>query len=555
MYKKYVVSILISLCIYLIFAGAVFIIQGNQPDLNIDHIAYFKLVEKVQAEHPDGAYWKSFSDLNSYAVLISYVFWLTGSMIQSFKWVLAIITVAYLFAFELFMSLFTLSKWKRVLFALLSAIHVSFGATFWGFTDFAASLNRSIVVPFMVVGLWFFLKNYDSKWKYTIFSILVLLSTLHLSALYLLGILIIFEFFDILLLREAKIDKNFIFFIFGLSIAFCIKKALGSFLGATQYVSNKVFQAIHASQIPGILNPQQAWEMELYVFPWRNMPLPTTTLALIILSYGIILFLALWGCRFSFKQGWNKYDKIMAVFMLSVFLGAYGFQTLLWILRSFTDIYPMNFEEVRAINFIIIPSIYFIFRLRELLIVRYSSSVKSFVTSVLLVLLILIQPIVLIQSVPLFFKEKLIEKAVVIGIINKEDSLRVNYARQLLGINNSDSRRFYYSSRAVVDWLSTNVSKNSKVMTECNDIFVPGIQFIGPFIGVLANDISSTKQEEWKQAVQDVHEAIVSNDINRVLSVAKSYGAEYVIVPWNDSMAIYSDSFYSVIKVDLEECF
>jgi hypothetical protein len=83
--------------------------------------------------------------------MLAYLYDFTGSHVLSMKLLLAAMTVAYLFAFQVFMSMATKSKSQAVLFSIMSAFFVSFGASFWGVTDFSASLNRTLILPFVVI--------------------------------------------------------------------------------------------------------------------------------------------------------------------------------------------------------------------------------------------------------------------------------------------------------------------------------------------------------------------------------------------------------------------
>ena len=66
--RRGVLAIGIPLLLYLAFAALVYWLQGPEPELNLDHIAYMKLASAIQAEHPDGAYWRAFDGLHGYAM-------------------------------------------------------------------------------------------------------------------------------------------------------------------------------------------------------------------------------------------------------------------------------------------------------------------------------------------------------------------------------------------------------------------------------------------------------------------------------------------------------
>src|ERR1700730_713270 len=234
-----------ALALYVFFAWAVYILQGPAPDVNIDHISYFKLADEIRGQHPDGAYWRQFSSVASYGVMLAYLYDVTGSHVLSMKLLLAGMTVAYLVAFQIFVSMATQSKSQAVLFSIMSAFFVSFGASFWGVTDFSASLNRTLILPFVVVIVWGFLRYYDSPWRYTVFPLLVLLSLLHLSTYYVILVLVTLEALDFLFLRRCRINRRVLFFVLALIAAAGAREAIEHFgIGFTRYVEATVKAAI-----------------------------------------------------------------------------------------------------------------------------------------------------------------------------------------------------------------------------------------------------------------------------------------------------------------------
>ena len=234
-----------ALALYVLFAWAVFILQGPAPDVNIDHISYFKLADEIRAQHPDGAYWRQFSSVASYGVMLAYLYDVTGSHVLSMKLLLAGMTVAYLVAFQIFMSMATRSQSQAVLFSIMSAFFVSFGASFWGVTDFSASLNRTLILPFVVIIVWGFLRYYDSPWRYTVFPLLVLFSLLHLSTYYVILVLVTLEGLDFLFLRRCRIDRRVAFFVLALIAAAGVRETIEYFgIGFTRFSVTMVSAAI-----------------------------------------------------------------------------------------------------------------------------------------------------------------------------------------------------------------------------------------------------------------------------------------------------------------------
>ena len=203
--SKYIAStskIVVPFTVYAAFAAIVYVVQGAEPTLNIDHISYIKLANEIRAEFPLGDYWRSFNSVRAYGVILAYLFDLTNSHLTSFKLLLATFTVVYLWAFQVFMGLATESRAEAMLFSLFSALFVSFGASIWGMTDFSASLNRTIVIPFVVLLVWFFFRKFSSPWRYAVFPVLILLSLIHLSALHVFLVFVVFELLDFVLWRR-----------------------------------------------------------------------------------------------------------------------------------------------------------------------------------------------------------------------------------------------------------------------------------------------------------------------------------------------------------------
>ena len=532
----------LSLAAYTVFAIVAYFLHGPEPELGIDHIAYFRLANEIMAAHPDGAYWRDIRVINSYGVLMAYVHAWTGSHVASLKLILGAITVLHLLAFELLMTLFTDSKWRAMLFSLLAAVFVSFGASFWGVTDFSVSLNRGLVVPFFIAVVWFTLRYADTPWRHLAYSVLVLLSVLHLSAYYLIGIL------ALTYLIEAGMDK------------FRVRRSLGYFLGGIllAYATQKFLVLVSLTNMQyvgvklyfgGEINSVAAWEVELFALPWRNMPLPLTTVLTIAASYGAILLLAVSGAVQRYRRGLTRIDHFMLAFAAAVVLVSYGLQTSLWALRQFVTVYPLNFEEVRAINFIMIPSLYFVYRLYSHYRDETTAPTRKIVP-LLIVLIVLLQPIVMLRVSPEGFREWVYGTALESGLIRKDDTIRQLYARQSLGLNR-DQGRYYYSVRNLLDWLRQNVSKESRILTDLNEVELVGASVVGAHIGFLRKDIRSRERLDWMTSVHDTQQALANHDLAQVKAVARKYGATLAIVPWPVQDALYQDGKYSVILISI----
>lgn len=537
---------LISLLLYIAFAAIVYVAQGPEPELSVDHVAYFKMVDSIRAQYPDGGYWRSFDTFHSYSVLVAYLSDLTASHITSLKLLLAGMTVAYLIAFERLALLFTESRPLAVSLSLLSALFVSFGASFWGFTDFAASLHRTLVVPFFVWILWFFIRFYDSPWRYAMYPLLVALSVLHLSTYHMLLVLLAFEPIDFLFLRKRRVDRRLLYFGAGLLAAWLTRELVAwSGLGFANYVDDSITRAWGAS---GNLSPPEAWVIELYAFPWRNMPLPLATLANLALSYGVIFALSVASAiAVRRREGWTPLDRFMLAFSGAVVAASYGPQTLLWLMRDHFPIYPISFEEVRAINFMMIPSLYFVSRLVAILWREEKRGHRLLVAAI--VVGFALQPVFVLRALPLPWREALLERMSTMGMLQKEDSFRTLYARQYLGLA-GEGPRFYYAARGVIDWLTRNVKPDDRLMTNRNEFRIAGLEAVGPFQNVVTTGIIGGSRRQWRDELDAVAAALGSRDIDEVTRVAKELGATIVVVPWQEPGALYQDDNYSVLRVN-----
>jgi len=532
--------------LYVTFAAIVYLVQGPEPELNIDHVAYFKLADGIRAHYPGGDYWRAFDTLHAYSIGVAYLTDVTASNITSLKLLLAGMTVAYLVAFERLAFFFTHSRPFAVLLSLLSALFVSFGASFWGMTDFSASLHRTLVVPFFVLILWFFLRFRDSPWRYAAYPLLVALSLLHLSSYHMLLVLVAFEPIDFLFLRKCRPDRRLLFFAAGLAATVIVRQLVAATgFGFTGFVDDTFSRAWDAT---GSLSPQEAWAIELYAFPWRNMPLPLSTLANQLLSYGVIFALSVAAVIATRRRdGWNQLDRVMLAFAGAVLCAAYGPQSVVWALRSHFPIYPINFEEVRSINFIMIPSLYFVSRLVMMLCRDEGWSHRSVAAAI--VLLFAWQPVMVLRTLPLGWREALLERMTTVGVLRKEDTFRMLYARQYLGLAN-EGPRFYYSARGLLDWLGRNTTPNDRLLTDRNEFRVAGLEVVGAFQNVITTGITDASRREWKDELDAVTTALASHDVGEVTKVAKTLDATLVIVPWPEPGALYQDENFSVLRVE-----
>jgi hypothetical protein len=305
--------------------------------------------------------------------------------------------------------------------------------------------------------------------------------------------------------------------------------------------------AVPEAKPPTKLTSREAWKIELLAFPWRNFPPTLATLATIASSFGVIFLLAVAGAVGASRSGAAKpLDREMVTFAFAVLLAAYGLQILLWSVRSVIPFYPINFEEVRAINMLMIPSIYFVFRLYEHA-PRFGGLSERSIRIAIVVAFVL-QPIFVVRALPAQWREGLIERTVAWGALKTSDAPRMLYARHFLGLA-GDGRRFYYSSRSALEWLERNTGPSDRVLTNLNELNLSSVKTVGPFLGILDLDIWDARRATWAETLDAVDRALAARDLDQVMALARSLGATYAVVDWPVEQAAYRDDDYSIVRV------
>lgn len=617
----------LPLLAYVLFTAIVSAIHGAEPPLSIDHIAYFKLADEIRAEYPNGGYWSTFNSVRGYGVLLALLHDYTGSHVASLKVILALITVAYLGAFQLFMGLTRATPFQRVLFSMLSALFVTFGASIWGMTDFAASLNRTIIIPFVVVLAWYFFRHYGSPRRYAVFPAFIALSLLHLSALHVFLVFCAFEALDFLVRRRFRLDRQLAWFVAAMAASVAMQGALETFaagtsgylrytlnmtvpklaamlparaeppptaavIAATQEIRKaaeevRLAEAEAAARRPSVataragrsqpasaaatvpdaekrpaegdskvvvkegelprLSTQEAWRIELLAFPWRNFPPSVATLATIASSYGVIFLLAAWGAwRVRRASDWQALDLGMLLLGVASVMTAFGLQAVLWVLRSRIPVMPINFEEIRAINMVMIPSVYFVFRLFEF--APPLGRLAPGTVRVAVVAAFVLQPIVLVRALPSAAREGILQTAIDRGLVKRSDAPRMLYARQFLGLA-TDGRRYYYASRPVIDWLERHAGPDDRVLTNLNEFHMSRVKAIGPFLGIVSLDVWDVRRTKWADTLEAIDGALAARNLAAILELAREVGATFAVVDWRVEGAAYADENYSVVRV------
>jgi hypothetical protein len=561
-------------------------------------VTYFQIADEVLRNQPQGSYWREWDSVRAFAVLLAYMYGWTGSHVLSMKILLAVATVLYLLAAELFFSLFTTLRWQAVLVTVLSAFAVSFGFASWGVTDSTALLPRTLVAPFVMLSFWIWLRWFEHPAKYLVFPLLIVASLIHLSTFYVIGILGLWDAWDLIANRRFRIDRRVFASVGGLLLAalllFAFERMNLSIKVIHAFVPNLFAQtkfaaappappvaappqpsapataaapaapaatapaevaasgaAPDAEEAPVALKPptggasaKEAWRLELSLRGWRNMPLPPTNIANVFASFALILCLALAGLYLSYRPGFAPLDRAMAVLFLIIPVFAFGPQTALWGLRSFTNIYPMTIEEVRAVSLVMIPALYFVLRLVQFIATQEAKPIWR--RTALIAAGVVVLPLVL-KSLPAAAREKVLDALVAVKAVDPSPA-SVNNARAALGLLHSTP--FYYSTAEMIRWLEANTAPGSRILSDRDELVMlsPRWDIVGPrqIVGVPRTGFDSP---EMTTAYFEVKDAIRAQDTRRMARLARKYGVDYFIVPWAVDGAVYGDRYFSVVKV------
>jgi hypothetical protein len=586
-----------SLVPYVAFAAVVYLAQGRQPTLGADHLTYIQMADAIRAACPDGDYWREVISIRTFSVLLAYLSPITGSHVASMKLVLAVFTVLYLLCAELFFALFARERWQAVLFAVVSCFAVSFGVSSWGMTDSTALLPRTLVAPVLMAAMWLWMREPESARRYLAFPLLVLASVLHLSTFYLAAVLLLVEMWDWFAGRKATRDRvlalagvlaasTLLLFALeyaGLSmrvigvkvpqiarsvgldvpnlaydraIGCPLEKEKGLLLGrpalsptvparrlAGVLPSLAAAQSVAAArQDTAAVSAREAWEIELRLRPWRNMPLPLVNVLNAVSSSALILLIALGGIWTARRYGFTRADRTMAAMLVAVPALALVPQTILWMLRSRFDVYPVTLEEIRAVSLVMIPALYFAFRL--FLHVSQPGRAHAAAAGGAVVVGVLALPIFM-KSLPASAREQILSAMSALHVVDRERPSSVINARTALGL--ASTTPLYYASENVRRWLALNTPPGARILTTQDDlILVPDRVILGTRQS-LAMAFYVTQAQT--QLFLDAAKAVADGDSRRLLELAIQNRADFVVVPWKAADAIYSDEHFSVLRV------
>lgn len=579
---------------YVAFAGAVFAVQGAQPPLGPDHLSYLQLADEILAACPGGEYWRETSSIRFYGVVLSYLHGWTGSHVLSMRVVLLAFTVLFLLASHLFFSLFTPVRWQAGLFALLSSFAVSFGIASWGVTDATALLPRTLVAPIVMFVMWFWFRFDGRAFKYLAFLILALASVMHLSTFYVIGVLALAEAWDLLArkrLREPRLVGAFVASLAfsGATLAtleyigvasksisqyapevlrgmgFDVKNIdaieWGGLLGcaaparavptppkpAARAVTRGLRTASVGAAAPAAAKPvtaKEAWAAELSMRPWRNMPMPLTNVANALSSSALILLLGLAGMVVAYADGPTRHDRMMVTIFAAIPMFALLPQTILWILRSFTNVFPATIEEVRAISLLMIPSLYFVLRLFRRAIAAPERPVARAYGGAIIVAVLALP--LFMKNLPNWAREGLLSVMAGVGVVDARSASSVANARAALGISPGASS-LYYSTQGVRDWLRENTRPGTRILTDRDDLVLLRDRVILGPRQVAVQIFKGTPQDSalFLQTTQ----AMAIRDLVQVKELATRHGVDLAVVPWPVPGAIYGDGTFWVVAM------
>jgi len=571
---------------FLFFPAIVFWWHGPKPDLIADHIVYFRAADLIRESTPSifsespTSYRRHYTDNQQLSVLLAYAYDYTHNHILSCRIILFFNTVAYLWSAWLLFSLFLANRWHRLLFVLLSALHVSYGATFWGFTDFSASLSRSFVVPILILVLWTLLRIPAHWLRVFVPPLLLYLTLIHLTAFHFLAVCLVFEIARIPLLaaperkrRVAALGLGMVLVIVALLHLSTIEQSsFGSHIRRLRVIEHKIAtgriwikEGVVRPQGPQIdvpmlrlaqatstpepiyLPPSEAWKVELANMRWRNFPPSISTLVQIGSSIGLIGLLAFLGWIATRRHGDALLDTLMIRFAVAVLLVAIGPQALIWGVRKWVEIYPINTEEFRVLCWLSVPLLYFVCRLFLFTIGNYIPNRRRVWLASLVVAGYCAQPGGILPHLPQQWRETLFAAATRYSVIDAWESPRTVYARQVLALE-SPADRFYYGISDVIAWLSQQ-PKSNRVLGNRPELVLCGLQIIGSSTGFVLNDIRLKSAEVSQKEMLRVNKALQEHDTMELGSLARLFGANFVVIPWRDERAAFIGTNYSVLSV------
>ncbi len=304
--------------------------------------------------------------------------------------------------------------------------------------------------------------------------------------------------------------------------------------------STAVAAVDRAGRTLAVSSAKEAWAVELSLRPWRNMPLPMVNVANTVASSALILMLAMGGLIREARAGFSRVDRFMAAMLVVVPLFAFFPQTILWGLRSVTSIYPATIEEVRALNLIMIPALYFVMRLFMRVLEGDGPHRRLRATAIIFAVIAL--PLFM-KAIPLWARERVLTAMTDLRIVDQSRPSSIVNARSALGLSTGIS--LYYSTQRVREWLQANTPSQARILTDRDDmILLRDRVVVGPRQTVVkAFDATLERTQFFFQLTR----AMEARDTARLRELARACTADFVVVPWRADGALYVDDDFSVI--------
>jgi hypothetical protein len=602
----------IRLLVFVAFSTAVFWLQGWSPNLIQDHIFYFQNADSILAyfssanpSHGLHQYWRGYSDNLLLSVALAYLHPITWDHVISSKIILWAETILYLCTFYVFTSLFISNTSSRVLISLLSSFFISYGPSFWGFTDFEATLSRSLAIPVQVLLLYVYFRFFDSWWRIWVFPAAAYSSLIHLSGFHLLGVLFVLEVLKIAACGWHVARFYILSYQFGASCLLtfavllhlanipprsCVNQFLPSLCfhplppygGADTSIdprkvaarsvvtvtansnqgSGPELQHAPAMSLPEVLasvsstpehspphsmSANDTWSVEYSTERWRNFPPPASTILISCGSAGIIALLALSGALLQYCDGDGNLARPYTLFACATVIFSFVPQLLIFCLRHVMNIYPHNIEEFRSITFITIVFIYFFYQLLIRLYAAMPSRLGR-VAQLTAISLFFLQPILVIRYMPRMWRVWIFDESQSFGILDSWNSPRTSYARQVLGLE-APSQRLYYACEDIVDWLLPRVDRNTLIISNRSELVLTGASVVGSSYSMITFAATSSERKDAQVLIMAIDKDFQRADYASLMQIGRSLAANYLIVPGKPLGAIHYGRFFAVIRV------
>ena len=458
--------------------------------------------------------------------ILAKIYQLTGDFKTSFIVIYALVCFAY---FHLTHAGFDIILKNRMVSLFLTIIsltpHYTLGMTFWGFAGSEFITARILIMPFVVPILAVYLTNLDKPGVFWLYGLCIILSLLHLSAIYLLGVMIVYYCLYRLVKRRFKPDKAAIYFltasawsgVWVLAMLYLIPgQHLDYFLIDTYRVITRVNHE-YALSLTDREYLNLLWGSMSAAFWWAMFPPKLTDLFYAVTESFFLLAFAAAGFA-ALKKERGDLFRAMIMLMVSVLAVSYGFQTFCWIGWKLFGLGPKIYEEVRAFKFIYFP----IFIAIGFFLMRPNRKFK-----VVILILLVISPFGLVRMTPNGLKLSMVEQF---------DRLFPNpiyheYVEKALKIKSVDEAEI----TQLIKIIKKEAPEEATILTTIHKIKQSGRRIIISYQDKRSGrqGFTGPRKDEivyWHLAYQEVSRVIKSRDPKHIRDTARKYNANYVIL-------------------------